>query len=110
MLAIYLLVVEFGLHASPKYAAMTQNGSVIRRIGHAAAAGLLVVGCGGGPSGPQPTTGTVTFSIDAIGNGVDPDGITVTIGNFTGVLKFGQILYARNLKADTYTAALSGVA
>lgn len=102
---------EFGLHVeSPEHAAMKRNGSLIRRSAHAVVASFLLAGCGGGPNGPPPTTGTVAFSVVAIGNGVDPDGITVTIADFTGVLKFGQTLYARNLKPDTYTAMVSGVA
>ena len=90
---------------------MNRHGSVTPRKWHVVVAGVFLAGCGGGPSGPPPvTTGTVAFSVDALGNGVDPDGITVTIADFTGVLKVGQTLYAKSLKPGTYTAALSGVA
>ena len=90
---------------------MKRNETVRRRQWYLVVASGLLASCGGGPSGPPAaTTGTVAFSVDAIGNGVDPDGMTVTIAGFSGVLKFGETLYARNLKPGTYTAALSGVA
>jgi TolB protein len=56
------------------------------------------------------SSGAVALSLNVSGNGIDPDGVTVSIGSRSGTLEPGRPLILADLDLGTYTASITGVA